>query len=246
MRLYTPNANTQGYYKLDDVNDSSGNGRNLTNNGSCGFVAGNVGNCVDLGTANTTKYLSQANTMGIDGGVITLSIILKMRTEIASSEARPCVQFNSNTKTGYFVRYNYNGGTRRLEFIRTKRGVAEQGPTYNIALGTANWYHIVLTYDGTNIRGYVNGSLVAGPTAASGNGSVNDAAGFWLGGYGSGQLISAYLDEGIIENVAWDATKVAKYYNSLVKTINGLGAELVKTVNGLENNSIKAINGLAN
>lgn len=44
------------------------------------------------------------------------------------------------------------------------------GGSYNLygsAPSTGTWYHYVVTYDGTNVNGYVNGSLATGPTATT-------------------------------------------------------------------------------
>lgn len=162
-------ANLRAYYRLeDDGTDSSGNGLTMSPSGSPTYVAGYFGNGVRFPL--NTSYLDVANNMGCTGGVLSISAWLKQETEISSGSVN-FVQQNSLTNTiGNSISYEYNGGTRRLYFRRTKWNIAHEGPTYNVALGTG-WNHIVYTYDGTNVRGYVNGALVAGPTAASGNGS---------------------------------------------------------------------------
>lgn len=162
-------ANLQALYRLDDANDSSGNGRNFTPTGSPTYVSGLFGNCLRLPL--NTSSMNVVHNMGCTGGVISMSVWILQETEIGSASVN-FIQQNSATNTiGNSISYEYNAGTRRLYFRRSKWNVAHEGPYYNIALGTTNWTHIVYTYDGTNIRGYVNGSLVAGPTAASGNGS---------------------------------------------------------------------------
>ena len=163
-------ANLRAYYRLeDDGTDSSGNGLTMSPSGSPTYVAGYFGNGVRFPL--NTSYLDVANNMGCTGGVLSISAWLKQETEISSGSVN-FVQQNSLTNTiGNSISYEYNGGTRRLYFRRTKWNVAHEGPVYNITLGTGTWFHIVYTYDGTNVRGYVNGALVAGPTAASGNGT---------------------------------------------------------------------------
>ena len=63
----------QFYYALENVNDSSVNALNLTNNGSATFVAGKVNNCLLLD--NTAgKYLSHADAAGYQMGTGSFTI----------------------------------------------------------------------------------------------------------------------------------------------------------------------------
>lgn len=167
-------ANLKAYYRLEaDGTDSSGNGFTMSPTGSPTYVAGVFGNALSLPTS--ASNLSIANDLGVGGGVCSLSYWMKQSSEIGVGVGAYIQQNDAGTVTGYSIIYEYNGGTRRLYFRRSKWNVAHQGPYYNVALGTG-WNHFVMTYDGTNVRGYLNGALVAGPTAASGNGtgSVTD------------------------------------------------------------------------
>lgn len=214
---YTTTANTQGYWKLEDLNDSSGNSRTLTNLNTVTFASGRFNNCADFGTANTNKALYVFHDLGVTGGNITISLWVKMRTEIASGEQCFVVQEDAGTFVRNNIRYQYNAGTRRLVFGRVKTNVGDQNTTYNLTMGTSNWYNIVYTYDGANIRGYVNGALVTSPAAASGNGSINGRDITAIGSDDTGialtSFASAYIDEVIIENVAWSDSKIWSYYN---------------------------------
>ncbi len=162
-------ANLKAYYRLEaDGTDSSGNGKTLTSGGSPTYGAGVFGSGVTFPTE--TDLLSIVDDLGVQGGACSISFWVKLASDIASGSFNFCQQNDAGTLVGNCVSYEYNAGTRRLFFRRSKWNVAHQGPTYNVALGTG-WNHIVYTYDGTNVRGYLNGVLVAGPTAASGNGS---------------------------------------------------------------------------
>jgi hypothetical protein len=213
-----PNSGIQGLYHLEDVNDSSGNARTLTNVNTVTFVAGKLRNCADLGNANSNKYLYVANAMGIDGGICSIEILVKLRAEIASSLWVLSAQnIITSSKTSNGIHYEYNGGTRRLSFSRGKNGVAEQASYYNIALGTSNWYLLHYTYDGTYIRGYLNGTLVSGPTAASGNGSA--AIGITSFSFGANTeplyFASALIDGGAIWNRVLSASEILNRYKLL-------------------------------
>lgn len=212
-------TNIVEYFKLDE---SSGNATGsvsstvLTNNNTVGYAAAKINNGADFGTANTNKYLKYAGNLGINGGDVTLACWMKMRTEISTGRQAPIACGGGSNNVEYHIRYDYNAGSRRLSFVRDKNGVSEQQSDYTVTLGTSNWYHVALTYDGTNIRGYVNGSIVAGPTAASGNGSsaLSQATtiGSWLDG--ANYLGSMYVDEAAIYSRALSGTEISQLYAS--------------------------------
>ena len=132
-------ANLQAYYKLEDATDDK-NANDLTNNGTTPFNAAKFGNGADLGASNSTKYLSRAANL-IDGNSdVSVSLWVKLQTEIASG-FYTFAQIDTQTGADrYFsFAYNYNAGTRRLEL-----DVAGTLISYNITLGTTNWYHFVI------------------------------------------------------------------------------------------------------
>lgn len=204
------------YYKLDE---SSGNAidsvgdNDLTNNNTVGYAAAKINNGADFGTANTNKNFTISSALGTTGGAKSISLWVKLRTEISSGSY---FLFNlreatNSTKTVIF--YDYNSGTRQLIFRREKDNVGADSLTYTITLGTDNWYHLVYTYDTTNIIGYINGVAVGSPTAASGNGT-GGANEFKLGSDTSGSFTSAYMDEVGIWSRALTADEVSQLYNS--------------------------------
>lgn len=213
-------ANLEGYYRFNSgalTTDSSGDGETLTDVGSVASGVGRFGGGADLGASNTTDWFYVNSAYGIDGGAVTCYMWVKLQTEITSGTYKLAVFCSNNTsKTYYKIEYDYNGGTRRLRFSRVKAGVASQETTYNITLGTTNWNQIVFTYDATNMRGYVNGSLVAGPTAASGSGSsaVSNISFFGNGSTGvSDDPSSAIFDDVAIFSRALSATEISNLYS---------------------------------
>ncbi len=209
---FMPNTNTKALFRFNNnYNDSSPNNRHMNNlTGSPSFVNGRFGKGLNLPNGAGASITSN---VGITTGAITISIWVKLTADITSSEIN-IIHHNSGDANdiGNAINYQYNAGTRRLFFRRTKWNVAHEGPTYNIALGTSGWHNIIYTYDGTNVRGYLNGILVAGPTAASGNGSGTTAE--YLGsGMASGTGIASILDEVLVEDRVWSASEIRNYYN---------------------------------
>lgn len=254
------------YWKLDE---SSGNAvgvvssTTLTNTGTASYASAKINNGVDFGSTNTTKWLNEiTSNLGIDGGACSLAGWVKLSAEIGAGNWCFFNTSSGTSKTWQYIEYNYNSGTRRLSFSRDKAGVGDQGPKYTITMGTSDWYHLVYTYDGTNVRAYINGSLVGGPTAASGNGSTTvSSSGFSIGdriysGGALGNKVRGIQDEVGLWSRAITADEVTALYNSgnglaypfsttNIKTIDGLAKASVKNVNGLAIASVKNYDGLA-
>ena len=211
------------YWKLDEASGNAADsvGANtLTNNNTVGYAssatAGSLNNCADFGTANANKSLSIASDLGWTGGAISVSMWIKVRTEITSGLYRIMNLCDSGNHVELIFDYNYNGGTKRLEFNRSKILVADQRVTTNVSLGILLWHHLVITYDNTNVRGYLNGTLV-GTQAASGNGNNNAETDTFVIGMNKDLVnnpSSIYADEVCVKvGAAWDATEVAYLYN---------------------------------
>jgi len=87
------------------------------------------------------------------------------------------------------------------------------------------WYNIVFTYDGTNMKIYVN-SILKKTTAAPGSTAINSpylvlsnlANYSWLGK--TVVRVNGYIDEVIIESGAWTHTEVQKYYTQALGRFN--------------------------
>lgn len=171
--ILADSSNLKAYYKFNSgalTTDSSGNGYTLSNNNTVGETAsGKFGYAADLGSSSN-KYFSIANDIGITGGAITMSCWVKLNAEVSANKYDFFNQGDASTFVDYHITYEYNSGTRRLVFRRIRRGVVANDVNYNLTLGTSSWYHLVLTYDGTTLRAFVNGAYVGG-IASSGNGS---------------------------------------------------------------------------
>jgi hypothetical protein len=208
------------YYKLDessgDASDSVGS-YTLTNNNTVAYTTAKINNGADFGTG-ADKCLTNTNDQGFSGGNWSIAGWIKMNVEIGSGNQCFFGITDTGNKISFYAEYEYNSGTRRISFYREKGGVGIQGYNYNVTLGTANWYHIVITYDGTNVVGYVNGSAV-GSGAASGNGSGSiTVEGFTISGR---PYTSADLNKGnfIADEVgnwsrALTAGEITTLYNS--------------------------------
>lgn len=197
---YGRNAVWTGYravYHYETLTtDYSGGGYTLTNNGTVTTSANGLagGNSADFGSANSTKYFSSSTEYGITAtGNITISLRVKMQTEITTGE-QTFIQRSVISASGssIMITYQYNGGTRRLRFLRY--GSTNSLDYYTITMGTTNWYNIAVTFNNTNLVGFVNGVQVT-TSSQSGTQSIGGTA--MVIGAGSGITLysSTFIEE---------------------------------------------------
>ena len=175
--LYT-DANLLAYYRLEDTSASVGGAtRNLTNTNSVAFTSGAVyANGANFGAANSNQYLS---TSGFNAGTGSLSTAMsfvgryKMNTEIgAGSQSIMYLGVNGAPNIAYEIRYEYNGGTRRLAFNRRRENIANNYQYVYWTLGTAKWWHIAWTWDNSNYHVYINGQWIQNFVVTGGTGNA--------------------------------------------------------------------------
>jgi len=214
--LFT-DASLKGFWPFqENGNDMSPNAHHLTPTGSPTYVPGRFGNCVRIPL--NTSSLAIADRLDVNGGACSISVWIQQEADIDASAINFIQQNAAATVTGNAISYEYNAGTRRLYFRRSKWNVAHQGPYYNVALGTT-LHHIVYTYDGTNVRGYLDNVLVAGPTAASGNGTGSVADAFLIPGLPYGAVKNDALS---FFNKALSVAEIDEIFNAGKKFFNAL------------------------
>lgn len=208
------------YYKLDNTSDSVGT-NTLTNNGTVTFSTGKIGNgaYIDAYAALATKFLSVASDLGITGGAMSINCWYYPTGAPSSGQYHAIAsQGDSGTFVNQQIQYKNTGGTLGIWFNRQRQNVANDGPTYNVTLTTGTWYMITYTYDGSNINGYLNASLVAGPTASTGNGASGVTDYFYLGairGNGTNEnQPNGRIDECGVWTRAITASEISQLYNS--------------------------------
>ncbi len=204
-------TNLVSYWKLDEAsgNASDSVGSNtLTVVGTVTRTTGKINNGAVFATF-ASDYLTNNTNLGIDGGACTYSMWVKQPSDIASGSGTFLACYSTGTDTGYGIEQEYNGGTRRIGFYRLKQGVSQDRFYHNVTLGTI-WNHLVLTYDGSTVTGYLNGVSV-GTVASSGSGTVNLTSGFTI--YG-GAVSNTINDEVGVWSRALTADEVSQIYNS--------------------------------
>lgn len=205
------------YWKLDE---SSGNaadafgGNTLVNHNTTNFASALINNGADFGTTNTNKYFDINSDFGINGGSLSISTWVKLRTEVSSGQYSIFQLEDGSNSTFYTLLYQYNGGSRRLRIDRGRRAVGDFTVDHTITLGTSAWHHVVVTYDGSTLTLYVDGANV-GTLSTSGGGSSGPGPGFYLGTvFGTGEWASIQMDETSVWSRALTSLEVTELYNS--------------------------------
>ncbi|MBI5954465.1 MAG: LamG domain-containing protein [Chloroflexi bacterium] len=211
-------ANLVAYWELESgaLTTDSKASYTLTNSNSVSSGTGQFGGAADYGSSNTNKNLGVTSDLGITNGTFSISLWVKLNTEVGVGAEYSFVS-SEDTTNDILKQINYyeTGGTRRVAFRRWRQGIAADEVTYDVTLGTSNWSHFVVTYDATNLRGYYNGSLVAGPTAFSGDGSGVATAQTNIGSYrNSSNYSSVLIDDVAFFNDALTAGEVTTLYNA--------------------------------
>jgi len=210
---FIPSSNTKLLLHLNGSSvDSSGLGNSGTDtaitysqaNGKFGQGAGFNGSSskIIVGTGLNTALISNAWTISLWLKPTAVNIFdIFMANDHNSGARQFALSYGEDSGGGEIT-------TGKLSFERAGIPILYDS---GVAL-TTNWNHTVLTYNGTNLISYINGNfntttaMSALPTSANsvylGQRQYPTAERFYTGN----------MDEVIIENVAWSAEKVKKYY----------------------------------
>lgn len=193
-----------GYWPLNDnANDYSGNGNHGTITGAT-KTAGRVGGAYNFNYASKHMIkVPKVSFHNVSGGV-TISAMVRSNN---ISQAQNIVSRNGP----YFLRINNS----RI------RCAINSGSSWTFVEGTIplvsnQWYHLVMTYDGSRIKGYVN-SVLDVNTAKTGSRSTTDNP-FYIGYTeveGEQAAFNGIIDEVKIFNRALTEKEVKLEYNTM-------------------------------
>lgn len=189
ISLYN-DANLVAYWELEDLNATIG-GYTLTNTGTVAFNAAKFDNGADFGAEGSGKKLSIANDLGLTGNAYSFVGWFKITDAPASGNFLELLNHQGiNGTDNEGMRYNNNSGTFEMWFHRVKNGISDETLTVTQTLTVGTFYHIAHTWDGTTMRGYINGVEI-GNRGSTGNGSSGITDGFNMsatGGTGGGYI----------------------------------------------------------
>ena len=199
----TPQASTLVHFKLEgNTLDSSGKGNNAVVTGSPSYVAGQIGQAIDLNGSNA--YLRIPS--GVVGTVGNMTIAAWVNWDGGGNWQR-IFDFGDSTSRYLYLTPNTGGGKLRFAF---NNGGGEQFAEIS-ALAIGTWVHVAVTLNGDTTTLYVNGSPVATKVAPiNPTGFDFKPANNYIGKsqFASDALFNGRIDDFRIYNYALTASQV--------------------------------------
>lgn len=204
-------SNLDLYYKWDssDATDSSGNSRNGTVVGSPSYATGKIGSKA-ISLNGTSQYVTAPYTGAFAGYNVTIATWAKFNSLDAGDDNMMMQRDNDATDWG--IGLATYGTSARAQ-------VVVYGSAYSLnsatTLSTGTWYHIATTYDGVNLRLYINNVedansplTIGGPLRGSGNQLT-------IGGLGlsGGRYVNGYMDETRYYSRTLTSADITELYN---------------------------------
>ena len=200
--LYT---NLSRYYKLDGDGVDSYGGQNATVTGA-GFVTGKSGQGFDF--ANTTARSIVAPAFDPPGD-FSVSMWAYVATGGGGDYAQVVGQMDGGSGNQNWVILSTFG--IKFSYYNYGNILVNQ---VDMSGHVNSWTHVVFTRNSSFIRGYVNGSLIVGPTSATAPTSV-PSANFRMGTRNDGySAFNGKLDEVALWTRAITDSEVTELYNS--------------------------------
>lgn len=206
------------YWRLEESSgnaaDSSGNGHTATASGSpSGYsatppLAGVGGTGIDFDGIDDMFVCGDSAVRGISGAW-TLEAIVKPADTSMGGTAIITAPHDSSSRIGYCIGYGVTDGGKKLQVAFYDGGswhAATDTNDYTPAVGL----HVAGTYDGTTLKLYAGGSLIASQ-AASGNVASSDSSTLLGRRWDTGFFVPYFkgvLDELAIYNTALSATRI--------------------------------------
>jgi hypothetical protein len=204
------------YWKLDEssgnASDSVGS-NTLTNVGTATYSAGKINNGVNLN--GSSQYFTFGTSPQTGAGSWSVNVWVKTSASGSNNE----FMFWGSNSTDNGIDLYKNSSNKLQSNFYGGGGIA----TSTTSINTGSWVMCTVTYDGTNIRVYVNGVLEN--TGANRTGAISGSNRYVGADGGAGNFWNGSLDELGTWNVTLTANDINLLYNA------GLGNQYPFTEN---------------
>lgn len=191
------------------ANDSTSNANHLTINGTPSAVEGQIDGAASFSTGSDMRHADAVSLQATS--IFTLSAWVKP----ASYTGYPAVMSKARTNNANYVMDISPSGNLRGYFTQGLGNYKIATSTSTVS--TISFSYVVVTYDGANIRTYINGAADGAATAATGapdSSNYGFAVGLIDPFGGGGQPFTGPIDEPRFANVARSADWIAAEYNN--------------------------------
>jgi hypothetical protein len=182
------------------VVDASGNGNTGTTGGGTSWAAGKYGGALSFNGSTGRVSVPASPSLGLTSAMTLMAWI---QPTASQSNWRTILQRETDA---YFLNASNDTGPLRPSGGGTIGG-AVNWVTGTTASPVNAWSHVAMTYDGSTIRLYVNGTQVAS-TAATGA-IQSSSSPLWIGGNSPyGEYFQGLIDEARVYNRALTAADI--------------------------------------
>ncbi len=246
-------ANLSAFYNLENANDDSGAGLNLTNNNTVTFSAAKIINGGNFNGSNQSLTRAYTAALNLGTGDWTVAGWFNGSSFGGGDKHMTGMGWDGTVAAHLYAIVITGGSTLRLQWYNG--GVKTL--VHGTSISTGTWYFVCAR----NISGTMSLSLNAGtPVTTAGTLQSTSAGGFGvgIGGPAAGAFWNGQLDAwGYWKGYAFSDAEVTELYNggtgqqfpfatpTAVKTWDGVARANVKTLMGVASANIKTINGIA-
>ena len=227
--LATPSS-LVGYWRLDE---GSGNmaydtatGGSPADNGTLvngpTWATGHNGNALSFNGTNQYVSVSNSSDLNISGSQITLAVWAKSTSATAWNSVDDFISRDGGTYT-YGYTLGPTGSGKSIEMWLYINGPGWEVISYTPTVDISQWHNYAGTYDGSNMRLYVDGALVA--TQAQTGTIAGNSSGVGVNlGYDTfdGRYLSGSLDDARIYNAKLTDAAIASLYGEANFSVTGL------------------------
>ena len=163
---------------------------------------------------------------------ITVDVWIKSRTQENWTGIITNLQDNDDDESGYgLFFYNDSSQINITWWVQTVGGNPNNYEEYpNYALSNNNWFHITGTYDGNNLKLYINGELVGNETKTGNIDWTHSPLACSIGNYYDDNeefYFDGFIDEPRIWNRTLSAEEVYQQYVSNLRRVNQTHWQLI-------------------
>lgn len=214
------NTNLKAYYRFESgalTTDSSGQGKTLTNNNAVGEGTGVYGVCADFGSTNSTKSFNRTPDILSHAEIAagwTFNMWIKTADITAANELFRYISNDGTYERNLESYINTNGSIEIIVYDGTGKKLTTAASIVSIN----NFYLVSFTYDGTTLRTYLNGAMVASSGLSWSNYARTAYSNFSIGaeqlnnGDGVSDLFKGLIDDFSVFNVALSADQIKELY----------------------------------
>lgn len=196
--------------------DSSGNSNSGTDTAITYSQAnGKFGQGAGFNGSSSRIQVDNYSSIQLNGN-FTISALVKPTSLPTSGAFMDIINkwdYNNSTFSGYFIRLYNEGGTQKVQAQINNLLIS-----FSTSISTTSWTNIMSVYNGSTFKIYINGSEVVSSNTST-NPETNTKK-LNIGNFGFytatsselGRWYNGATDEVIIENRAWTASEVKKYY----------------------------------